>query len=103
MGEIVVIAPYNSEWPEMFYMLGSDLRRALGDTAMRIDHIGSTSVPGLAAKPIIDVQISVAGFEPVDAFRKPLESLGYVFRSTNSDLAKRYFREQPGQRRTHRP
>jgi GrpB-like predicted nucleotidyltransferase (UPF0157 family) len=101
MGETVVITPYDAQWREMFRRLGSDLRSALGDVALRIDHIGSTSVPGLAAKPIIDVQISVAGFEPVDAYRKPLESLGYVFRATNPDLTKRYFREQPGQRRTH--
>jgi GrpB-like predicted nucleotidyltransferase (UPF0157 family) len=69
--------------------------------ALRIDHIGSTSIPGLAAKPIIDIQISVATLEPLDSFRDPLEALGYVFRVDNSERTKRYFREAPGTRREH--
>ena len=101
MPEKIVIVPYDAEWPVLFDRLGADLRAALGDVALRIDHIGSTSVPGLAAKPIIDVQISVASFEPLDAFRVPLEGLGFVFRADNPDLNKRYFREPPGTRRTH--
>jgi GrpB-like predicted nucleotidyltransferase (UPF0157 family) len=52
------------------------LRSALGDVALRIDHIGSTSIPGLDAKPIIDIQISVAALELVATFREPLEALG---------------------------
>lgn len=54
------ICPYNPRWPEDFAMLQSQLRALLGDLALRIDHIGSTSVPGLAAKDIIDIQITVA-------------------------------------------
>jgi GrpB-like predicted nucleotidyltransferase (UPF0157 family) len=97
----VIIEPYDPDWPARFALLGQALRRALGETAQRIDHIGSTAVPGLAAKPIVDIQISVAAFEPLDVFRVPLEGLGYVFRADNPDRAKRYFREAPGTRRTH--
>jgi len=97
----VVIVPYDPEWPALFQELGAALRKALGDTAVRIDHIGSTSIPGLDAKPIIDIQISVRSFEPLDAFRIPIESLGYVFRGDNPERTKRYFREAPGERRTH--
>jgi GrpB-like predicted nucleotidyltransferase (UPF0157 family) len=75
------------------------LREALGDVALPIDHIGSTSIPGLAAKPIVDIQISVAELEPVNPFRDPLEALGYVFRADNIERTKRYFRERPGSRR----
>jgi GrpB-like predicted nucleotidyltransferase (UPF0157 family) len=53
----------------------------LGDRALRIDHIGSTSVRGLAAKPIIDIQISVADFEPIKALTEPLKAIGYQWRS----------------------
>ena len=53
------------------------------------------------AKPIIDLQISVASFEPQPAYRVPLERLGYVFRGDNPELTKRYFREAPGEPRTH--
>jgi GrpB-like predicted nucleotidyltransferase (UPF0157 family) len=58
-------------------------------------------VPGLDAKPVIDIQISVASFEPLDDYRLPMEELGYVYRGDNPERTKRYFRESPGQRRTH--
>ncbi len=101
MADEVVIVPYDPEWPTLFSRLGVALRKALGETALRIDHIGSTSVSGLDAKPIIDLQISVRTFEPLDAYRLPIESLGFAFRSNNPELTKRYFREVPGERRTH--
>jgi GrpB-like predicted nucleotidyltransferase (UPF0157 family) len=101
MPDPVIIVPYDPEWPVLFRELGAAFRKALGETALRIDHIGSTSVPGLAAKPIIDVQISVATLEPLDAYHIPIENLGFVFRQNNPDLSKRYFREIPGKRRTH--
>jgi len=77
------------------------MRDALGATALRIDHIGSTSVPGLDAKPIVDIQISVADLEPLAAYRDTLGGLGFIHRVDNPELTKRYFREGPGQRRTH--
>lgn len=61
---MISIRPYQSGWPDDFDALGHTLRAALGDLALRIDHIGSTSVPGLAAKDIIDVQVTVAQLEP---------------------------------------
>jgi GrpB-like predicted nucleotidyltransferase (UPF0157 family) len=97
----VEIIEYDHAWADDFAALGSTLRAALGDVAMRIDHIGSTAVPGLDAKPIIDVQISVWSLEPVDDFRAPLEGLGYVYRSGNPERTKRYFREPDGAARTH--
>jgi GrpB-like predicted nucleotidyltransferase (UPF0157 family) len=98
---VIRIADYDPAWPARFAELGVQLRAALGDVALRIDHIGSTSVPGLAAKPVIDIQISVAGLEPVDPFRDPLVSLGYVYRANNPERTKRYFREPHGEARTH--
>jgi GrpB-like predicted nucleotidyltransferase (UPF0157 family) len=97
----VLVVPYEDEWPWLFREQAAQMRAALGEVALRIDHIGSTSVPGLAAKPVIDVQLSVAALEPVDAFRAPLEGLGYVFRASDPERTKRYFREPPGERRTH--
>jgi GrpB-like predicted nucleotidyltransferase (UPF0157 family) len=101
MKDKLIIHPYDPHWPELFSHLGAALRKALGQTALRIDHIGSTAIPGLDAKPIIDIQISVPSFESLESYRLPLESLGYVFRADNPDRTKRYFREAPGQRRTH--
>jgi GrpB-like predicted nucleotidyltransferase (UPF0157 family) len=95
------VVAYDPRWATLFSELSTPLRAALGGVALRIDHIGSTAVAGLAAKPIVDIQISVVGFEPLDAFRAPLERLGYVFRADNLERTKRYFREPPGTRRTH--
>jgi GrpB-like predicted nucleotidyltransferase (UPF0157 family) len=100
-GDPVRIVPYDPEWPIVFAALAADLRAGLGDVVLRIDHIGSTSVRGLAAKPVIDIQISVAAFEPLDAYRAPLARLGYIYRPDNPDRTKRYFREAPGRRRVH--
>lgn len=101
MSEKVVIFPYDPKWQEEFLRLGAALRSEFGKTALRIDHIGSTSVPGLDAKPIIDVQISVRSFEPLDAYRIPLDRLGFYWREDNTEKTERYFREKPGGKRTH--
>jgi GrpB-like predicted nucleotidyltransferase (UPF0157 family) len=63
-------------WPARFAAEAARIRAALGPLALRVDHVGSTAVPGLAAKPIIDIQISVAQVQPMDP-RPALEGLGY--------------------------
>ena len=98
---VIEIKDYSDEWPMLFRELGIRMKEALGNVAIRIDHIGSTSIAGLAAKPIIDVQISVKELDPVDPFRVPLEQIGYIWRKDNPERTKRYFRELPGKRRTH--
>jgi len=60
--EIVIVA-YRPEWPEEFERIREWLAGTLGESALRIDHIGSTAVPGLAAKDIIDVQVTVAALD----------------------------------------
>lgn len=97
----IEIVDYDPDWPCLFEERAKRIRAALRDVALRIDHIGSTSVPGLAAKPIIDIQVSVASFDPLDPIRVPMEGLGYIFRADNLELTKRYFRESPGMRREH--
>lgn len=59
----IVIVDYRADWPEKFSALGHGLRAGLGDVASRIDHIGSTAVAGLAAKDIIDIQVTVADLD----------------------------------------
>ncbi|MFC1642618.1 GNAT family N-acetyltransferase [Myxococcota bacterium] len=86
----ITLVPYDPSWPERFAMEAARVRAALGDTARRIEHVGSTAVPGLAAKDIIDIQVSVASFEPESAYRGPLEQLGFVHRS-DGDLEHRFF------------
>jgi GrpB-like predicted nucleotidyltransferase (UPF0157 family) len=72
------IVPYDARWPAQFARERARLAMALGRVAVRIDHNGSTAVPGLAAKPIIDIQVSVAAVKPMDPYLRALERLGYV-------------------------
>ena len=72
---MITIMPYRLEWPGEFTAVGRPMRQALGDLALRIDHIGSTSVPGLAAKDRIDVQITVVSLVP--AVEDALRQVGY--------------------------
>jgi len=73
---MVEIVPYKEGWPSEFQEIASILRRAMGELALRIDHIGSTSVPGLPAKDVIDIQISVAALD--DRVISAMTALGYT-------------------------
>jgi GrpB-like predicted nucleotidyltransferase (UPF0157 family) len=73
---LVEIVDYHPRWREEFIAIGAALRRALGDLALRIDHIGSTAVPGLAAKDRIDMQIAVTSFDQFDQLSAHIERLG---------------------------
>ncbi|MGI8404709.1 MAG: GrpB family protein [Thermomicrobiales bacterium] len=79
MQRIIEIVPYDARWPEEFRQIGNSLRAALGETAVRIDHVGSTSVAGLAAKDIIDVQVTVHELDG-PAIASLLAPLGYTLR-----------------------
>jgi GrpB-like predicted nucleotidyltransferase (UPF0157 family) len=90
----VRIVPPDSRWPVRFERWRSRLQEALGPRALRIEHVGSTSVPGLAAKPIVDIQISVADLEDEPAYVGRLEQSGVQLRSR--DAEHRYFRPPRG-------
>jgi GrpB-like predicted nucleotidyltransferase (UPF0157 family) len=96
-GEAVEIVEYDSVWPARFEEMRSRLSEALGEAAVRIDHVGSTAVPGLAAKPVVDIQVSVVDVEDDDAYRDAIESCGFELRWIES--GHRYFRPPPGQPR----
>jgi GrpB-like predicted nucleotidyltransferase (UPF0157 family) len=72
------VVAYDPHWPAAFAAEAGRLRAALGEIALRIDHNGSTAVPGLAAKPVIDIQVSVAELQQMDLYRRPLQSIGYT-------------------------
>lgn len=72
----VVISPPRDEWPREFDELAARLSEGLGALALRIDHIGSTAVPGLQAKDVIDVQVTVRSLEPRAEIVAAFESLG---------------------------
>jgi GrpB-like predicted nucleotidyltransferase (UPF0157 family) len=73
------IVDSDPRWPERAAAELRHIADALGPLAVRLEHVGSTAVPGLAAKPIIDLQLSVAAIDPRGAYLEPLERLGYLF------------------------
>jgi GrpB-like predicted nucleotidyltransferase (UPF0157 family) len=75
----VRIVDYDPEWPALAETEMRAIEEALGGVAVRVEHVGSTAVPGLAAKPILDLQLSVEAIEPRDRYVGPLERLGYLF------------------------
>jgi GrpB-like predicted nucleotidyltransferase (UPF0157 family) len=81
----VIIADYDPEWPRWFERAAEGIRTALGDKVLQLDHVGSTSVPGLAAKPLIDINLVVADTTREDAYVPPLEAIGYVLRTREPD------------------
>jgi GrpB-like predicted nucleotidyltransferase (UPF0157 family) len=72
------VMPYDPTWQSAFEAERARIAGALGALALHIDHNGSTSVPGLAAKPVIDIQVSVAELHPLEPFASRLAALGYV-------------------------
>lgn len=109
---MAVIVPYDARWPGEFDRIAIALRSALGTHALRVDHIGSTSVPNLSAKDVIDIQITVTEFAP--AISKALQNAGFIalpavsadhvppgFNDIPEDWSKWLFVQAPGQRRVN--
>ena len=91
---MITIVPYMQDWPDSFATEARRIRAHLVDRILRIDHVGSTSVPGLAAKPVIDIQISVASLEPRDPLLSDMQILGYTHVETGDgfDLIYPFFK-----------
>ena len=92
---MIEIVPYQERWPEQFAAFGRRLREAAGADALAVHHIGSTSVPGLAAKDVIDIQITVADFSL--PFCEAFEGLGLTFRTIYRDHCPPGLEIAPGQ------
>jgi GrpB-like predicted nucleotidyltransferase (UPF0157 family) len=109
----VVVEDDRPHWAAEFTCLARRIRALVGPAAIRIDHIGSTAVPGLGAKDVIDLQITVGDLDHVDAVANPLRAAGFrqdevfgddVFRgkgATDLELRKVFLREPEGERRAH--
>lgn len=78
MPEPVIIVDYDPAWPALFETLRSPVAAAMGELAIGIEHVGSTAVPGLAAKPIIDVDVIIASAADLGASIERLAVIGYV-------------------------
>jgi GrpB-like predicted nucleotidyltransferase (UPF0157 family) len=109
----VVVIAYQPHWASNFKQIARRIRELVGDAAIRIDHIGSTAVPGLCAKDIIDIQITVADIDKSNGLTSPLNAAGFRQGTTiqydefhgkaetDPELRKLYMREPEGERRAH--
>ena len=76
----VEVVPYDATWPALYDAVAARVRAALGDRVLVLEHVGSTSVPGLAAKPVIDVNLVVADSGDEATYVPDLEAAGFVLR-----------------------
>jgi GrpB-like predicted nucleotidyltransferase (UPF0157 family) len=81
----ITLAEYDPEWPALFAREAGRIRAILGDRAVLVEHAGSTSVPGLAAKPIIDIVLAVPDSADEPAYVPAMEAAGYVLRVREPD------------------
>lgn len=95
------IVDYDPGWPAAAERELARVAAALGDLAVRLDHVGSTAVQGLAAKPIVDLQASVKALEPQAAYVGPLEAIGYLFVPFATAPEYHFFGKPPERPRTH--
>jgi GrpB-like predicted nucleotidyltransferase (UPF0157 family) len=97
--EEVALVPYDPDWADQFEAEKHAIQAALGDRAVAIHHIGSTAIPGLAAKPVIDILIVVQQLADFADCIAPLQKLGYAFIDYPQNVDRKFFRK--GQPRTH--
>jgi GrpB-like predicted nucleotidyltransferase (UPF0157 family)/predicted phosphodiesterase len=97
--DVVRLVPYAAEWPVLYEQERARLQAAIGGQVLDIQHVGSTAVPGLAAKPILDIAVAVADFDEARRCIAPLEGLGYTYRGENGIPRRHYFVK--GEPRTH--
>ncbi|MEW5928306.1 MAG: GrpB family protein [Gemmatimonadota bacterium] len=92
------LVPYDLAWPARFAAEAARVRAALGAHALAVEHVGSTAVPGLAGKPVLDLGIAVASEAAADACLAPLVGLGYAYRGPYGDDPRRryYVRDADG-------
>jgi len=77
-GGKIELAPYDAEWPQLYEREAAHIRKILGDKVLLLEHVGSTSVPGLPAKPIIDIDLQVPDTSDENAYVPHLTLAGYV-------------------------
>lgn len=92
--EKVEVVPYNTEWPKMFEREAILIKKALGENCLQMHHIGSTAVPKLSAKPVIDMIAVVRDIMKVDEANKVMKNLDYEAKGENGMLFRRFFQKR---------
>ena len=101
IGEAVEIAEYDPAWPAAYERERVLIADALADLVLAIEHVGSTAVPGLGAKPVIDITVGVRTLVDGEKCVGPMEELGYEYRGDGEIPGRHYFRKFTRGERTH--
>ncbi len=102
MGSPVIIVDYDPQWPILYEEEESRIRSVIGHLVVVIEHVGSTAVPGLGAKPILDIMVAVRQLADVEKCIEPLGSIGYVPEDESSIPERRlFYKGPPGARAYH--
>jgi GrpB-like predicted nucleotidyltransferase (UPF0157 family) len=103
MGDMrnIVVVPYNPAWPAMFQQEADKLSAVFGQACLAIHHIGSTAIPGMRAKPIIDIMPVVPNLEQLETLTPAMIQLGYEPKGENGIPGRRYFVKGADDHRTH--
>jgi GrpB-like predicted nucleotidyltransferase (UPF0157 family) len=88
---VVRLAPHDPRWKDLFEAEKQRLLTAVGQHVLEIQHVGSTAIPGLPAKPIIDIGIAVEDFEAARVCIEPITALGYEYKGENGIPHRHYF------------
>jgi GrpB-like predicted nucleotidyltransferase (UPF0157 family) len=96
---VVRLAPHSARWAALFDEEARRLREAIGEYVLDIQHVGSTAIPGIVAKPILDIAVAVSSFEEAVVCVEPVVRLGYEYRGENGIPRRHYFTK--GEPRTH--
>jgi GrpB-like predicted nucleotidyltransferase (UPF0157 family) len=85
------ILPYQTDWPQKFESEKEKIQSVFSEKALKIEHIGSTSISGLSSKPIIDIAVLIENHNDADSFTEPLANIGYIPHPTYPKSTERYF------------
>jgi GrpB-like predicted nucleotidyltransferase (UPF0157 family) len=97
----IVVVDYDEGWPALFEEIAGEIRAAVADLDVKIEHVGSTAVPGLAAKPIVDVDVVVGSTDNVPDAIERLRALGYVYQGDKGIAGREAFLWPPGSEPHH--
>lgn len=91
---VVALEPHNPRWGHEFVQEAAAIRHALGETVRAVHHIGSTAIPGMPAKPVIDMLCVVTSLAAVDAAAPHMQALGYAAKGEYGLAGRRYFQKK---------
>lgn len=97
----IIVLPYDAHWVDLFHQEAKTLAALLGQEMVAIHHIGSTAIPDMSAKPIIDILVEVRSLDAVDTLTPQFAAAGYLARGEHGIVGRRFFLKGTEEQRSH--